>query len=36
MPSKLLPRKAEDVRPISRFAHASAEERERRAQWRAL
>jgi len=36
MPSKLLPRKAEDVRPTSRFAHAGAEERERRAQWRAL
>ena len=36
MPTKLLPRRAEEMRPTSRFAHAGADERQRRAQWRKL
>lgn len=36
MPTKLLTRNTEQIKPTSRFAHGGAEERERRIQWRAL
>ena len=36
MPTKLLPKKAEDIRPTSRFAHAGAEQLRSRAEWLAL
>lgn len=35
MPTKLLPRQPHQMKATSRYAHGGAEERERRAQWRA-